>query len=134
MVHNDLANYKSAKSSICTACAKQPRHVGRTNGISVRTIQAWLGHKSLETTMLYLGVQDSNKLQTTSTPPSATNSTPQGKSRRAFFNGCPFSFAQRDRTLRHISMMVAQSMPSCDALFYRSQLAKACCKTQGPTP
>ena len=34
------------------------------NGISVRTIQAWLGHKSLETTMLYLGVQDSNKLQT----------------------------------------------------------------------
>jgi integrase/recombinase XerD len=33
------------------------------SGVSVRTIQAWLGHKSLETTMLYLGVQDSDKLQ-----------------------------------------------------------------------
>jgi integrase/recombinase XerD len=33
------------------------------NGVSVRTIQAWLGHKSLETTQLYLGVQNSDKLQ-----------------------------------------------------------------------
>ena len=33
------------------------------NGLSVRTIQAWLGHKSLETTQLYLGVQNSDKLQ-----------------------------------------------------------------------
>jgi integrase/recombinase XerD len=33
------------------------------NGVSVRTIQAWLEHKSLETTQLYLGVQNSDKLQ-----------------------------------------------------------------------
>jgi integrase len=33
------------------------------NGVSVRTIQAWLGHKSLETTQLYLGVQNSDKMQ-----------------------------------------------------------------------
>jgi integrase/recombinase XerD len=33
------------------------------NGIPVRTIQAWLGHKNLETTMLYLGVTDSDKLR-----------------------------------------------------------------------
>jgi integrase/recombinase XerD len=32
-------------------------------GIPVRTIQHWLGHKSLETTMNYLGVTDSNKLR-----------------------------------------------------------------------
>jgi integrase/recombinase XerD len=32
-------------------------------GIPVRTVQAWLGHKSLETTMNYLGVTDSNKLR-----------------------------------------------------------------------
>ena len=32
-------------------------------GIPVRTIQAWLGHKSLETTMIYLGVVDSNELR-----------------------------------------------------------------------
>jgi integrase len=30
-------------------------------GVPVRTIQAWLGHKSLETTMLYLGVASSAK-------------------------------------------------------------------------
>jgi len=29
----------------------------------VRTIQAWLGHKNLETTMIYLGVTDSGKLR-----------------------------------------------------------------------
>ncbi|PYU17546.1 MAG: hypothetical protein DMG32_27795 [Acidobacteria bacterium] len=32
-------------------------------GIPVRTIQHWLGHKSLETTMLYLGITDSAKLR-----------------------------------------------------------------------
>jgi integrase/recombinase XerD len=31
------------------------------SNIPVRTIQAWLGHKSLETTMLYLGVGNSGK-------------------------------------------------------------------------
>jgi integrase/recombinase XerD len=34
------------------------------NNVPVRTIQHWLGHKSLETTMIYLGVQDSQQLQT----------------------------------------------------------------------
>lgn len=33
------------------------------NGIPVRTVQAWLGHKNLETTMIYLGVTDSAKLR-----------------------------------------------------------------------
>jgi len=33
-------------------------------GIPIRTIQNWLGHKSLETTMIYLGVTDSEKLRT----------------------------------------------------------------------
>ena len=28
-----------------------------------RTIQNWLGHKSLEATMIYLGVTDSEKLR-----------------------------------------------------------------------
>jgi integrase len=32
-------------------------------GVPVRSIQKWLGHKSLETTMLYLGETDSAKLQ-----------------------------------------------------------------------
>ena len=32
-------------------------------GIPVRTIQAWLGHKSLVTTETYLGVGDAKKLQ-----------------------------------------------------------------------
>jgi integrase/recombinase XerD len=32
------------------------------HGIPVRTIQAWLGHKNLETTMIYLGVTDTAKL------------------------------------------------------------------------
>jgi len=32
-------------------------------GIPIRTIQNWLGHKSLETTMIYLGVTDSDKLR-----------------------------------------------------------------------
>jgi integrase len=32
-------------------------------GIPIRTIQNWLGHKSLETTMIYLGVTDSAKLR-----------------------------------------------------------------------
>ena len=31
--------------------------------IPMRTIQNWLGHKSLETTMIYLGVTDSEKLR-----------------------------------------------------------------------
>jgi integrase/recombinase XerD len=34
------------------------------NNVPVRTIQHWLGHKSLETTMIYLGIQDSEQLQT----------------------------------------------------------------------
>ncbi|HJY86203.1 MAG TPA: tyrosine-type recombinase/integrase [Candidatus Acidoferrales bacterium] len=33
------------------------------HGIPVRTIQAWLGHKNLETTMIYLGVTDVDKLR-----------------------------------------------------------------------
>jgi len=32
------------------------------HGVPIRTIQAWLGHKNLETTMIYLGVTDSAKL------------------------------------------------------------------------
>jgi integrase len=32
-------------------------------GVPIRTIQNWLGHKSLETTMIYLGVTDSEKLR-----------------------------------------------------------------------
>ena len=32
-------------------------------GIPIRTIQMWLGHQSLETTMIYLGVTDSAKLR-----------------------------------------------------------------------
>jgi len=30
--------------------------------VPIRTIQAWLGHKNLETTMIYLGVTDTSKL------------------------------------------------------------------------
>lgn len=33
------------------------------NHVPIRTIQKWLGHKSLETTMRYLGVTDSDKLR-----------------------------------------------------------------------
>jgi integrase len=33
-------------------------------GVPIRTVQKWLGHKSLETTMIYLGVKDSEELQT----------------------------------------------------------------------
>ena len=33
------------------------------HGVPIRTIQHWLGHKSLETTMLYLGVTDPEKLR-----------------------------------------------------------------------
>lgn len=33
------------------------------HGIPVRTIQAWLGHKNLETTTIYLGVTDVEKLR-----------------------------------------------------------------------
>jgi integrase/recombinase XerD len=33
------------------------------NGVSLRTIQYWLSHESLETTMKYLGIEDSAKLQ-----------------------------------------------------------------------
>ena len=32
-------------------------------GVPVRTIQVWLGHKNLETTMIYLGVTDTEKLR-----------------------------------------------------------------------
>jgi integrase/recombinase XerD len=34
------------------------------HAVPVRTIQAWLGHKNLETTMLYLGVTSTEKLRT----------------------------------------------------------------------
>ena len=34
------------------------------HGVPIRTIQAWLGHKNLETTMIYLGVTDTAKLGT----------------------------------------------------------------------
>ena len=34
------------------------------HGVPIRTIQAWLGHKNLETTMIYLGVTDTEKLGT----------------------------------------------------------------------
>jgi len=33
------------------------------HNVSIRTIQTWLGHKNLETTMIYLGVTDSGKLR-----------------------------------------------------------------------
>ena len=33
------------------------------HGIPLRTVQAWLGHKNLETTQSYLGVTDSKKLR-----------------------------------------------------------------------
>lgn len=33
------------------------------DGIPLRTVQAWLGHKNLETTQRYLGITDSNKLR-----------------------------------------------------------------------
>ena len=32
-------------------------------GVPIRTIQVWLGHKNLETTMIYLGVTDTEKLR-----------------------------------------------------------------------
>ncbi len=32
------------------------------HGVPIRTIQVWLGHKNLETTMIYLGVTDTEKL------------------------------------------------------------------------
>lgn len=32
------------------------------HGVPIRTIQAWLGHKNLETTMIYLGITESSKL------------------------------------------------------------------------
>ena len=32
-------------------------------GVPIRTIQVWLGHKNLETTMIYLGVTDSERLR-----------------------------------------------------------------------
>ena len=32
-------------------------------GVPIRTIQAWLGHKNLETSMIYLGVTESGKLR-----------------------------------------------------------------------
>lgn len=33
------------------------------HGVPIRTIQHYLGHKNLETTMIYLGVTDSEKLR-----------------------------------------------------------------------
>ncbi|MGC2333248.1 MAG: tyrosine-type recombinase/integrase, partial [Candidatus Acidiferrales bacterium] len=33
------------------------------HGVPIRTIQHYLGHKNLETTMIYLGVADSGKLR-----------------------------------------------------------------------
>lgn len=37
--------------------------IWHNTGVPIRTIQTWLGHKSLETTMIYLGDQDSAVLQ-----------------------------------------------------------------------
>jgi len=47
--------FASAAEDLCNKMAG--------NGIPVRTIQAWLGHKNLETTMIYLGVTDVEKLR-----------------------------------------------------------------------
>ena len=43
------------------------------NGVNVRTIQAWLGHKSLETTQIYLGVRTRTNCNPTLTALSATD-------------------------------------------------------------
>jgi site-specific recombinase XerD len=37
---------------------------GDTTVLPLHTMQAWLGHKNLETTQRYLGVTDTNKLRT----------------------------------------------------------------------
>jgi len=55
----------------CQLCDKHYLHRFRktrathwhNTGVPVRTIQKWLGHKSLETTMIYLGIKDSAELQ-----------------------------------------------------------------------
>lgn len=55
----------------CQICDKHYLHRFRktkathwhNTGVPTRTIQKWLGHKSLETTMIYLGIQDTEELQ-----------------------------------------------------------------------
>ena len=65
--------YKNVScSDDCQVCEQHYLHRFRktaathwhNTGIPIRTIQKWLGHKSLEVTMRYLGVQDSDALQT----------------------------------------------------------------------
>lgn len=55
----------------CQVCEQHYLHrlrkttatIWHNTGVPLRTIQKWLGHKSIETTMIYLGVQDSDELQ-----------------------------------------------------------------------
>jgi integrase len=58
-------------SDDCQVCEQHYLHrlrkttasIWHNTGVPLRTIQKWLGHKSIETTMIYLGVQDSDELQ-----------------------------------------------------------------------
>ena len=52
-----------ANIGICIASARLAPHAGKNTEFPVRTIQAWLGHKNLETTTIYLGVTDVEKLR-----------------------------------------------------------------------
>jgi len=55
----------------CQVCEQHYLHKFRktrathwhNTGVPIRTIQKWLGHKSLETTMIYLGVKDTEELK-----------------------------------------------------------------------
>jgi integrase len=75
LVKGQYENKKTVEVSCKTdaeACEKHYLHRLRKtratfwhqNGVSLRTIQYWLSHESLETTMKYLGIEDSAKLQT----------------------------------------------------------------------
>jgi integrase len=58
-------------SDDCQVCEQHYLHrlrkttasIWHNTGVPLRTIQKWLGHKSIETTMIYLGVQDADELQ-----------------------------------------------------------------------
>jgi len=52
-----------ANNTICIAYARRRRLSVHNAGVPLRTIQKWAGHKSIEPTMIYLGVQDSDELQ-----------------------------------------------------------------------
>jgi site-specific recombinase XerD len=55
----------------CQVCEQHYLHKFRktrathwhNTGVPIRTIQKWLGHKSLETTMIYLGIKDTEELK-----------------------------------------------------------------------